>query len=111
MTRPRCEQCRKPSALRATMNGKLCKRCCAALPPHLLRDPTASRPNADSSHRTTKRAGTGTTRPQPPTPTPKQPRNQPCPCGSGHKVRHCHGRTPEALDAFLARRSTQPVQG
>jgi hypothetical protein len=103
MTRPRCRRCRKPAALRTTIAGQLCKRCAAALPAALLRDPTQPRPNADRHHRTTKRAGTGpgtavgTTRP----PTPKQPRNQPCPCGSSHKVRHCHGRTPEQWTAFL----------
>jgi hypothetical protein len=74
MTRPRCERCRKPAALRTTMAGKLCKRCRAALPPHLLRDPTAPRPNADSSHRAGKRAGAGVPAAAKAGPLPTSPR-------------------------------------
>jgi hypothetical protein len=63
MTRPRCAKCAKPTALQATLAGRLCKRCVSRLPPHLLRDPDQPRPNADSSHRRTKTAGAGTPQP------------------------------------------------
>jgi hypothetical protein len=41
MTRPRCAKCGKPTALRATLAGQLCKRCTNRLPPYCSATPTS----------------------------------------------------------------------
>jgi hypothetical protein len=63
MPHPRCGRCGKRGTLQATVTGPRCKHCADRLSAALRRDPTRPRPNADSRHRPSKRAGVGATRP------------------------------------------------